>query len=152
MAYEASLAAACADPADPADPADARALATRSWNASSVSSRPYDRRGERRSGGAVDVPGGVVEVEVGGDQRPGAGGVLLVGGNSYVGRYSSDPEDVDDDSRGVETEEDDPHGDWVVDSLVVVVSSSSSSSSSSTPQSNVVLAPDEYEYDDDVPL
>ena len=144
---------------------DARALATRSSNASSVSSRPYERRGVRRSEGAV--------VEV----------VPLVDDDSYVCRYASDPEDVDDDSRGAVTEEDDPHGDGGVNVLDVVSSDvlnvvssdvldvvssdvlnvvssdvldvvSSSSSSSSASQSNVVVAPDEYddEYVDDVPL
>ena len=118
--------------------------------------------------------------------------VPLVDDDSYVCRYASDPEDVDDDSRGAETEEDDPHGDGGVNVLDVdddsrgaeteeddphgdggvnvldvvssdvlnVVSSdvldvvSSSSSSSSASQSNVVVAPDEYddEYVDDVPL
>ena len=110
--------------------------------------------------------------------------VPLVDDDSYVCRYASDPEDVDDDSRGAETEEDDPHGDGGVNVLDVdddsrgaeteeddphgdggvnvldVVSSdvldvvSSCSSSSSAPQSNVVVAPDEYddEYVDDVPL
>ena len=127
---------------------DARALATRSSNASSVSSRPYERRGVRRSEGAV--------FEV----------VPLVDDDSYVCRYASDPEDVDDDSRGAVTEEDDPHGDGGVNVLDVVSSDvlnvvssdvldvvSSSSSSSSASQSNVVVAPDEYddEYVDDVP-
>ena len=93
--------------------------------------------------------------------------VPLVDDDSYVCRYASDPEDVDDDSRGAETEEDDPHGDGGVNVLDVVSSDvlnvvssdvldvvSSSSSSSSASQSNVVVAPDEYddEYVDDVPL